>query len=186
MRGVCEIVNPQIFKSLKGVWRPVCVFQKLSLRGQNKRNSNSKKTLETEIAPLATIEREMEKMDRERTRDTIKMEKGQNLSKMPKRRDQPEKTQEYCIQMDNIAYVNKDRIEIANSTNHQVKSMISSAKLKEKRPVGTERALFSGVCWQYSFMHIEPLQYVHVYSGRTASFQALVRARTSADRIIVP
>ncbi|KAI7798926.1 raftlin isoform X1 [Triplophysa rosa] len=119
---------------------------KLSLRGQNKRNSNRKKTPETEIAPLATIEREMEKMERERTRDTPKTEKGQNLSKIPKRRDQPAKTQEYRIQMDNITYVNKDSIKIANSTNHQVKSMISCAKLKERRPVGTERALFSGVC----------------------------------------
>lgn len=93
------------------------------------------------MAPLATIEREMEKMERERTRDT---RNGPNLSKIPKRRDQPAKTQEYRTH--NITYVNKDSIKMANSTNHEVKSMISCAKLKERRAVGTERALFSGVC----------------------------------------
>lgn len=178
--GVCKIVKSRNLNVFKG---SPCVFQKRSLRGQNKRNLNSQ---EREIAPLATIEREMEKMERERTRDTTKKQNGPNSLKRPERRVPPEKTQEYHTRHHNITYATKDSIKIANSTNQELKSVISCAKLKKGRPAGTERALFSGVCWQYSFMHTEPLQYVHVYSGRTPSFQALVRARTSADRIIGP
>ncbi|XP_055076143.2 raftlin isoform X1 [Misgurnus anguillicaudatus] len=119
---------------------------KLSLRGRNKRNLNSKTTPEREITPLATIEREMERIERERRgRETIEKENGQNLPNSPER-DRPAKTEEYHTQVVNITCANKDNIKTTNPTKQDLKSVITCGKLEDIRPVGTERALFSGVC----------------------------------------
>ncbi len=124
------------------------VFQKLHLRGQNKRNLNNKRTPEREISPLATIEREMERMERENTclmrqREIIQKENGQNLPESPERRDQAERTLKFHIDIPNISPAKKDGI---TNGNRELKRTITCGKHKDMRVLVTERALFSGVC----------------------------------------
>ncbi|XP_051992727.1 raftlin-like [Xyrauchen texanus] len=123
---------------------------KMYLRGQNKRNLNIKRTPEREISSLATIEREMERMERERTsmakqHEKIKKENGQNSPR--ERRTRTGKTQDCQMQKITIKNAKRDGIKCSNSTNQELKSGITCGKLEEDvRPVVTERALFSGVC----------------------------------------
>ncbi|XP_051526373.1 raftlin-like [Myxocyprinus asiaticus] len=124
---------------------------KLYIRGQNKRNLNSKRTPEREISPLATIEREMERLERERSlarqHERIKKNNGQNLSKSPERRNQPGKTQDVHSQKINITNTKRDGIKCSNFNNQKLKGGITCDKIgKDVRPGVTERALFSGVC----------------------------------------
>ncbi|XP_051948282.1 raftlin-like [Xyrauchen texanus] len=95
---------------------------KLYIRGQNKRNLNSKRTQEKEISPLATIEREMERLESERTslakqHERIKKNNGQNLSKNPERRNQLGKMQEVHLQKINMIHTKRDGIKCSNFTN---------------------------------------------------------------------
>lgn len=127
------------------------VFQKLHLRGQNKRNLNSKRTSEREISPLATIEREMERMERENTslmrqREIIQKENGQTLPESPERRYQAERTVEFHTQRMDIPNVSPPKKDGITDSDQELKRTISCGKLEEVRAVVTERALFSGVC----------------------------------------
>lgn len=127
------------------------VFQKLHLRGQNKRNLNSKRTSEREISPLATIEREMERMERENTslmrqREIIQKENGQTLPESPERRDQAERTVEFHTQRIDIPNISPAKKDGITNSDQELKHTITRGKLEEVRAVATERALFSGVC----------------------------------------
>lgn len=127
------------------------VFQKLHLRGQNKRNLNSKRTSEREISPLATIEREMERMERENTslmrqREIIQKENGQTLPESPERRDQAERTVEFHTQRIDIPNISPAKKDGITNSDQEIKRTITCGKLEEVRAVVTERALFSGVC----------------------------------------
>ncbi|XP_043074317.1 raftlin [Puntigrus tetrazona] len=123
---------------------------KLHLRGQNKRNLNNKRTPENETSPLATIEREMERMERENTslmrrREIIQKENGQNLPESPGRRDEAERTVEFHMQRLDIPNSPEKKDEITNG-NQELKHTITCGKHEDVRAVVTERALFSGVC----------------------------------------
>lgn len=127
------------------------VFQKLHLRGQNKRNSNNKRTPEREISPLATIEREMERMERENTclmrqREIIQKENGQNLPESPERRDQAERTVDFHRQRIDIPNLSPAKKDSITNGNQELKRTITCGKHEDVRAVVTERALFSGVC----------------------------------------
>ncbi|XP_067217742.1 raftlin [Chanodichthys erythropterus] len=124
---------------------------KLHLRGQNKRNLNSKRTSEREISPLATIEREMERMERENTslmrqREIIQKENGQTLPESPERRDQAERTVEFHTQRIDIPNISPAKKDGITNSDQEIKRTITCGKLEEVRAVVTERALFSGVC----------------------------------------
>ncbi|XP_067282051.1 raftlin [Pseudorasbora parva] len=124
---------------------------KLHLRGQNKRNLNSKRTSEREISPLATIEREMERMERENTSlmrqcEIIQKENGQTLPESPERRDQAERTVEFHTQKIDILNTSPAKKDGVANGGQELKSTITCVKLEEVRAVVTERALFSGVC----------------------------------------
>ncbi|XP_042632547.1 raftlin-like isoform X3 [Cyprinus carpio] len=124
---------------------------KLHLRGQNKRNLNNKRTPEREISPLATIEREMERMERENTslmrqREIIQKENGQNLPESPERRDQAERTVEFHRQRIDISNISPAKKDGITNGNQELKRTITCGKHEDVRVVVTERALFSGVC----------------------------------------
>ncbi|KTF99817.1 hypothetical protein cypCar_00004508 [Cyprinus carpio] len=124
---------------------------KLHLRGQNKRNSNNKRTPEREISPLATIEREMERMERENTslmrqREIIQKENGQNLPESPERRDQAERTVDFHRQRIDIPNLSPAKKDSITNGNQELKRTITCGKHEDVRAVVTERALFSGVC----------------------------------------
>ncbi|XP_073787746.1 raftlin isoform X2 [Danio rerio] len=123
---------------------------KLHLRGQNKRNMNGKGTQERETTPLATIEREMERMERENTslmrkREIIRKENGQNLPESPEKRDQAERTVESHTQRISIAKFSPVKKDVTNG-NKELNHTITCGKLQDVRALVTERALFSGVC----------------------------------------
>lgn len=127
------------------------VFQKLHLRGQNKRNLNNKRTPEREISPLATIEREMERMERENTslmrqREIIQKENGRNLPESPERRDQAERTVEFHMQRIDIPNISPAKKGGITNGNQELKRTITCGKHEDVRALVTERALFSGVC----------------------------------------
>ncbi|XP_073678253.1 raftlin [Garra rufa] len=124
---------------------------KLHLRGQNKRNLNNKRTPEREISPLATIEREMERMERENTslmrqREIIQKENGPNLPESPERRDQAERTVEFHTQRIDIPNISPAKMDGITNGNQGLKRTITCGKHEDVRAVVTERALFSGVC----------------------------------------
>ncbi|XP_026087763.1 raftlin-like [Carassius auratus] len=124
---------------------------KLHLRGQNKRNLNNKRTPEREISPLATIEREIERMERENTslmrqREIIQKENGQNLPESPERRDRAERTVEFHSQRIDISNISPAKQEGITNCNQELKHTITCGKHEDVRVVITERALFSGVC----------------------------------------
>lgn len=125
----------------------MCVFQKLHLRGQNKRNLNNKRTPESEISPLATIEREMERMERENTslmrqREIIQKENGQSL---PERRDQAERTVEFHMHRIDIPNSSPAKEDGITNGKQELKHTITCGK-QDVRALVSERALFSGVC----------------------------------------
>ncbi|XP_059365365.1 raftlin-like [Carassius carassius] len=124
---------------------------KLHLRGQNKRNLYNKRTPEREISLLATIEREIERMERENTslmrqREIIQKENGQNLPESPERRNRVERTVEFHSQRIDISNISPAKQEGITNGNQELKLTITRGKHEDVRVVITERALFSGVC----------------------------------------
>lgn len=111
---------------------------------------NGKGTQERETTPLATIEREMERMERENTslmrkREIIRKENGQNLPESPEKRDQAERTVESHTQRISIAKFSPVKKDVTNG-NKELNHTITCGKLQDVRALVTERALFSGVC----------------------------------------